>query len=368
DMTRRVLRSVVLLALALLVLGGACAPAAAPTPTPTKAPAAASTTAAQATKPPAPAPTTPAAPTATPKPVTVKYGTTPRIAWFWADFIADSKGFYKAEGVTREEITFQTSNELTAAMLGGSVNVGPINPSSVVTANQKGADLTIVSSMIQKPLFSLVAKPEFKSYDQLKGKKIGVFALKGSGSTALLVRLLAAKGLKSGDYDMIAVGGTPQRFAALKSGAVEAALLTQPQDFQIVEEGFNLLGFTTDATKLYNLASVVVSKKWATANQDALVRFLRAQYKATLWLYDAKNKAEAIKILADAVKVDPKYATKTYELYVEQLKAIPPDSAIAVEEIQAVIDIGQEAGELSPPLPKASDLIDNSFLEAARKG
>ncbi|MDP2726523.1 MAG: ABC transporter substrate-binding protein [Dehalococcoidia bacterium] len=359
-MTRRVLRPVVLLALALLVLGGACAPAAVPTPTPTKA--------AEATKPPAPAPTTPAAPTATPKPVTIRYGTSPRVVWYWTDGAADEKGFYKAEGITRDEIIFQNTAELTAGILGGSIDIGGLNPVNMILANQKGADLTIVMSYLRQPLFSLVSKPEIKSYDQLKGKKIAVFSLKGSGSTTLLVRLLSFKGLKPTDYDLIAVGGTPQRYAALKSGAVDAALLLQPQDFQIVDEGFNLLGFTSEATKIYGLGSLVVSKKWAESNRDVLTRFLRARYKAVQWLYDPKNKDEAIKNLAGYIKVEPKYAAKAYELYIEQLKAIPQDGVTVPEEVQAAIDIGLEAGELLPPFPKASDLIDNSFLEAARKG
>ena len=57
---------------------------------------------------------------------------------------------------------------------------------------------------------------------------------------------IAANGLGPDAYDLLIVGGTRERYAALKAGSINAGLLSQPQDFQIVDEGFPHLALSTD--------------------------------------------------------------------------------------------------------------------------
>ena len=57
-----------------------------------------------------------------------------------------------------------------------------------------------------------------------------------------LKKLLASHSLQPSDYDLISIGGTAERYAALKTGAIAATLLTQPVDFQAQDDGLRRLG------------------------------------------------------------------------------------------------------------------------------
>src|SRR5438105_1694187 len=75
--------------------------------------------------------------------------------------------------------------------------------------------------------------PEVRAADELNLE---------SGSTVLLQKILLAHGLKYPDhYDILTVGGTPARYAAVKKGAVAAAMVTIPTSYEAKEDGLNVL-------------------------------------------------------------------------------------------------------------------------------
>ena len=87
-----------------------------------------------------------------------------------------------------------------------------------------------IAAEFNNPVYSLVAKPENKSYADLKGKLIGVAA--GSGSITLSIRkLLAMNGLGREDFRTRFVDGTPERLTCLTIGDCDAVPVGQPQDF-----------------------------------------------------------------------------------------------------------------------------------------
>src|SRR5439155_8636363 len=115
----------------------------------------------------------------------------------------------------------------------------------VLSDEQGNADIAIVSGVLNKPTYSLITSPEFRTFADLKGKTLAVSDLK-DGSTLLLQQMLQMKGVQRSEYDIIQAGGTPDRYAAVKSGGAAGALLTQPADFKAESEGFNNLGLVSD--------------------------------------------------------------------------------------------------------------------------
>ena len=99
--------------------------------------------------------------------------------------------------------------------------------------------------VIQAPPYALLAKPEIKNIEDLKGKTIIIGGAKDI-TRIFTERMLEPHGLKSGDYDLVFAGATSARFAALKSGAVDAAILTVPFNFYAESAGYTNLGFTFD--------------------------------------------------------------------------------------------------------------------------
>jgi NitT/TauT family transport system substrate-binding protein len=335
---------------------GAAKPAAPPTAAPSGGAASAAPSA------PASAPSAPAAP------VNLRLGQVTTTAMFWPIYAAQAKGLFQAENVTVDQIVFRVSSDATRAVSSDSVEIaGGTATDSVMLADEQGnADIVAVAGALNKPTYSLIVRPEIKSFADLKGKTLGVSDLK-DGSTILLQHMLEKGGLKAGEYDMVQAGGTPDRYAAVKSGGVAGAMLTQPNDFQAIDEGYPSLGLMSDIIPDYQFTVHAVRRGWAQQNSDAMLRFLRAYAKACQWLYDPANKEEAIKVLVDSLKTTDEYAGRTYELMIDHAQALPKNGELNMPGVQGVMDIMVEMGNLPKPPPPISKYVDTSWLERARQ-
>jgi len=287
---------------------------------------------------------------------------------FWPIYAAQVKGQFQGENLTVEQIVFRVSSDATRAVSSDSVEIaGGTATDSVILADEQGnADVVAVAGALNKPTYSLIVRPEIKSFADLRGKNLGVSDLK-DGSTILLQHMLEKGGLKMGEYDVLQAGGTPDRYAAVKSGGVAGAMLTQPNDFQAVDEGYPSLGLVSDIIPDYQFTVHAVRRGWAQQNPDAMVRFLRAYAKACQWVYDPANKEEAIKVLVDSLKTTDEYARRTYDLMIGHAEALPKNGEMNMAGMQGVMDIMVEMGALPKPTPPMSKYVDTTWLDRARQ-
>ena len=167
---------------------------------------------------------------------------------------------------------------------------------------------------MQAPPYVVMAKPTIKSLKELKGKIISVSGAKDI--TRLYAdRMLAPHGLKPGDYDFVYAGATTARAQALLSGAVDAAILLPPSNFQIQAGGYNDLGLTMEYAPELAFSGTVTNKAWAGRNPDVLKRVLAAQAKGIDFLYDESNRAEVVRILVKVSGLKPEDVEKSYDFF-----------------------------------------------------
>ncbi len=305
------------------------------------------------------------APTAPPAPVTLNFGTTSPLGVYWVDYVGIDKGFYAQEGLTLDIVLTGASVGATQALAGGSLDISNHSPDSAIIADEKGADIAVVGEEIARPVYSVMAQPSIQRAEDLRGQKVAVSDLK-SGATLILLRTLLAHGLQPDEVDLIPAGGTSQRYAAMKTGAVAAAATLQPDDFRAMDEGFRRVAVSTEAVPDYSFNSVMVRRDWARAHADEVVRFLRACGRASAWLYDPANRDAAIALLMERTKQEEKYTALTYDLMVTQERVFPERCAVRPNGIQAVIDLLGEVGELSAPLPPPEKYVDTSYWQRAQ--
>jgi NitT/TauT family transport system substrate-binding protein len=307
----------------------------------------------------------PSAPSA---PVNLRFGQVTTTAMFWPVYVAQTKGHFQAENVSVEQIVFRVSSDATRAVSSDSIEIaGGTATDSVILADEQGnADVVAVAGALNKPTYSLIVRPEIKSFADLRGKTLGVSDLK-DGSTTLLMHMLEKGGLKPGEYDIVQAGGTPDRYAAVKSGGVAGAMLTQPNDFQAVDEGYPSLGLVSDLIPDFQFTVHAVRRAWAQQNSDAMLRFLRAYAKACQWLYDPANREEATQILVDSLKTNDEYARRTYDLMINHAQALPKNGELNIPGVQGVMDIMVEMGNLPKPTPPMTKYVDTTWLERARQ-
>ena len=222
-----------------------------------------------------------------------------------------------------------------------SFSTGLVDP---IRAAEQGAGLAIARFEIQAPPYALIAKSSIKSLKDLKGKVISVGGPKDI--TRLYVdRMLAPHGLKTGDYDYVYAGATTARAQALLGGAVDAAILLPPSNFQLQNQGFNDLGLTIEYAPELAFSGTMANKAWAARNPDVLKRVLAAQSKSTEFFYDERNRAEAIQLLVriSGQKVDD--VEKAYDFF-RKNNFFDRTGKISRVKLNAIIDALVGLGDL----------------------
>jgi NitT/TauT family transport system substrate-binding protein len=179
--------------------------------------------------------------------------------------------------------------------------------------------------------------------------------------------MLEANGLKSGDYTFTYSGSSPNRFAALVSGAVDATILPAPFDFIAEAQGFVDLGSAQKYMRHFPFTVLGVNTKWATEHRQAVIDFVGAELKGVKWLYDTANKAEAVNILMKHTKTPPEVAPKVYDQYFVEWKAFAPDGRLTKAEYDLTMKALERMGDVEGPLPPMERIVDNSYVDAATR-
>ena len=300
-----------------------------------------------------------------PKLTTVNYGTITISALHWPYLIAEQEGMLQKEGIEIKRVLGGTTTATSQALVGGSTDMAQMNLVQLLAANSAGADLVAIAGDTWVPIYALVVHPSITSYADLKGKRLAV-----AGPTDplnyVMARMLAANGLTPADYEMIGLGGTPNRLAAVEKGGVTGALVNQPSDFRAIASGLSLLGYSSDYVDNFQYTVTGVRRDWAQANRPLTVRFLRAFARACEFFYQPQNKEAVMRALIEKAKANRDDADKTYELFVKTKKSIPRDGGVDVKGARIVAESWKEFGLQKPP-PPVDGVIDMSYLMEARK-
>ena len=233
----------------------------------------------------------------------------------WPVYIGIQKGFFTEADLKVDIIYVQSSAALVQQLAAGSLDIcmstGLVDP---IRAIDQGAAISIVRFEAQAPPYALVAKSSIKALKDLKGKVISVGGAKDI-TRIYVERMLAPHGVKPGEFDMVFAGATSARAQALLGGAVDAAILLPPFNFQAEAQGFNSLGLTVEYAPDLPFSGTAVNKAWAGKNEAILKRLLAAHSKSLEWFYDDKNRDEAIKIMTSVSSLKPDDVAKSYDFF-----------------------------------------------------
>jgi NitT/TauT family transport system substrate-binding protein len=300
-----------------------------------------------------------------PKLTTVNYGTITISAFHWPYLIAEQEGMFQREGIELKRVMGGTTTATSQALVAGSTEFAQLNLVQLLAANTGGADLVALAADTLVPIYTLIVHPSIKSYSDLKGKRLAV-----AGPTDplnyVMARMLAANGLAPSDYEMIGLGGTPTRLAAVEKGGVAGALVNQPSDFKAIASGLRSLGYSTDYVDRFQYTVTAARRDWAQKNRALVVRLLRAFVRGCEFFYDPKNKEPVMRALMEKAKADRDEAEKTYNLFFETKKSIPRDGAVDLQGARIVAENWKDFGLQKQP-PPVEMAIDMSYLAEARK-
>jgi NitT/TauT family transport system substrate-binding protein len=243
---------------------------------------------------------------ADPRKVTFSYSAV-SMTWFPVK-VAVERGFLRNEGLEAQLIQMN-GNVATVALANGHIDFS-LNISPVLNGAIQGLGTKLVAALNSRPLFSLVVRPEITSAADLKGK---VFAVSSFGNTQAILteKHLQHLGLKKGEYQLLAMGATPARIAALENNIAQGSLMPLPANVQLENKGYRLLGNTAEIVT-HPIAGLGVHEERIRKDPELIKRAIRASLRSLQLLQS--NPRETVKILMDWTRASEKDALRSLDL------------------------------------------------------
>lgn len=292
----------------------------------------------------------------------VVVGQVSRTAVNWPSFVAESEGLMKAEGITLDTIYVGNVALIAQQVVGGSLDIGNTTFETAIQAIESGAPISIIGAVAIKYPFSMMSAKDVKTAADIKGKKV-ILPVPKSDMDNFITDWLEKNGLKASDVDRVYDGSTPNRYAALKTGAVAAAAVTSPIDFTAAAEGFNKLIDFGSYVQGYGFIAVIARKDWLAKNEPVARGYLRAVSKGTDWVYDPANREKALKILADESKQPMDVVEKTYDYFMKDLKPFSRGLTIPNPDIDNVIAALRTNGFVKSANAAREKYVDLRYLK-----
>lgn len=266
-------------------------------------------------------------------------------------YMAQDTGIYSKNSL---DVTIVRTRPEIAVMslLGGEASIIHIGGAVAIRSNLRGADLAFIAAGAVATDYWFVGAKEISTAQDLRGKLVGVASLRGSTMIASRSALDKIGLNPDRDIKFIQIGGTPERLAALRTGRIQATLLSPPASLIAQNEGLNLL---VDVTGLpFQNNGVVTTRKFIRDYTDVVRRYVKAHIEAVHLM--KTNREMWIKVLGKYVKVDREILEKSYEIETTE-ELFPRKQYPSLTALKASMD------EISDEEPKVKTLKPESFTD-----
>ena len=186
----------------------------------------------------------------------------------WPAIVADKKGYFKDEGLDFDFINSGSSTRSAQQVAAGSAPIGSSSMVDTMRAIDKGAQIKVFLNSLAVGTHSLIGQKAIHSVKELKGKRV---MTGGTGDITNLwwIAMAKANGLDpEKDVELLFSGATTARLAALVAGAVDATMLSTPQSFQAIQDGYSDLGPVAPFLGEFPMMIWHVNEAWAATPRE----------------------------------------------------------------------------------------------------
>jgi NitT/TauT family transport system substrate-binding protein len=277
-------------------------------------------------------------------------------------WIAQEAGLYKKYDLEVPLIFVAGGAPAVATILTGDSELTEQGAAGLTRAFVLGnRDLVFIGGVKSILTHSVLAKPEIKSPENLKGKRIGVSRI-GSNPHYFAVQALRHHGIGERDVSYIQTGGAPETLAALVAQGIDAAVLTVPTDVQALKLGYRYVIYGPDLRIAY-AALTLNTRRSIMAKRPAVIgRFMRAMAESAKIMHT--DREVTFKVLQKYLRIDDRKLLEAS--YNVEIKALEPKLALRLEGFQSTLD------EIAPLEPRAKnvkpqELVDTRYLDEMEK-
>jgi NitT/TauT family transport system substrate-binding protein len=279
--------------------------------------------------------------------------------------VALVKGYFKEEGLNVTGLISSAGGgtSLRNMLAGGGVPYGEVNPGVVVSAILQGADLRIISdNVLTVAEFVWAVKPDspIKTLKDFKGKKIG-YTNPRSTSQALARMLLQAGGYTEADAELVKTGGFGEGIAALDSGQIDVAPITEPL-WSKVKNKYRAVVVANDVLPPLDNVVGVATVEMMEKRGDFIRGVIRARRKAVQFMKEHPD--EAAEIVAKQYNLDLEVARSAVRnLVTAKTQGVPywGEGEIHLDGLKRMIEAQRSVGAINGEVDY-NKIIDTRFL------
>lgn len=268
-------------------------------------------------------------------------------------WVAQEGKLFEKYDIDSHLVLIASGSMMVQAMLGGDLPVAGAAGSAAVDASLGGADIVMFGSMVKVPAFYIMALPEIKTIEDLRGKPVGVTRF-GSSTDFTMRYILRKHGLEPGkDITLIQTGDVFAAAAMLRTRAIVAAPFSSPANLKAEEAGARVIVNMGKAGVYFPHDAFMARRSFINARTDLIKRFLKAYGEAVYRLFTDKELSRRA-IAKYARAADAKTLDTVYQYAVDYVDKIPYNSREGVQEV---------LNQAALRNPKAKDAKPEAFYD-----
>jgi ABC-type nitrate/sulfonate/bicarbonate transport system substrate-binding protein len=276
-------------------------------------------------------------------------------------WIARHQGLFEREGLDVSIELYEPIDEVTQRLRDGRAQLALGVTEHVILDSERGGDLEIIGGNVNRLPFSLIAAKNIRSFEDMRGKTVGVSSI-DAGSSSLVMKILSAHGLQyPRDYNMIAVGPILTRWRMLQHGEIDAGLQGAPLNYIAVDQGYRSLCEPRDMFPWFQFTSLNARSGWARENSESVVAFMKAYVAAHRWFYENKDGCTSIAI--EECGISAAYAERAWKEF-SGAQIFPRNGEANPQSAQTLIDVSSLIRALpSRSKTDAGQYINRAYIE-----
>jgi NitT/TauT family transport system substrate-binding protein len=292
--------------------------------------------------------------------VTASY---PGIAGFNIPFwVALDMGEFKKAGLEVDPVLISGGSKSMQALLSGGLDFAHVSGGVPVQASLSGAEVTIIATPSNSMSGGVIASKDVKTYNDLRGKKIGIASFGGNNDIGLRFALKKNGLNPDRDVTFLQLGGEKNRLTALERGLISATIMSPPGLFVAEAQGYSRLGDMITMGMRYPELSIIVRKRDMKERRDGVRRYLRAYVDSVRLM--KSNREATLRVIEKYIHVGSKAeALKTYDYFVRSISDTLRTEREGISEFLATLEPKLAGAAKRNP----NDFIDESVLEEVLK-
>lgn len=271
--------------------------------------------------------------------------------------VAQQQGLFAKQGIEARVVLIKGAPTLVASLISGDIEVGYTGGTAVLGAASQGLYLRILSSISSKLTHTIVAAPNLKTAEQLRGKSFGIQSIGGSTWMHTILALEhVGIDIKRDHINLLVIGDSVLISQSLEAGRIDAAVLDGALVRRLKSKGFMLIADMTPANIPMLNQAIVVNQDFLQKRADVAEKILMALVESLAYTLAPMNKATVTKIMMRGLQIsDPTVAEDGYQDLLTSIERKPLPSLEALRNIRRL---------MAAQNPKAANVKVEELIDA----